>query len=250
MIGSLLGPVPGFEGQIQTKKLEKMKPMKLSRKRGLLPAVVAAATLTTGLVGFANGQNAIVNGDFENGTTGWNLLGSNPPNATIGIAVDPLTGSNAATASIDNTSTTIGASLLYQQIQPVGSIDGTQLYDFTFEARLDNSNLAGLGIFANLLFLDQDGSNGGGVQQQYFEILHLQGISDTYQTFSFTGLDPTVGADSFELQFQLAPGAVPGIQNTLYVDNASLTPQVVPEPSSFGLAVAAGISGLLRRRRK
>lgn len=186
-----------------------------------------AITLSALLVA-STSANLVLNGSFEAGATSWNLNGQALPNGIVEVStVDPAAGTNHARMSIDNTTSTADPppALIFQQVLPVGSIDGTKLYDFSFDAKVDSTDFTGLAAFAIVHFLDQDGSDGGGVKATSFNVLPSLGINTTYKTFSITGLDPTTGADSVEIIFQLAPGPVAGIQNALNVDNVVLQAQ-------------------------
>jgi hypothetical protein len=111
-----------------------------------------------------------------------------------------------------------------EQTQPVGSIDNTLNYNLSFSAKVDSLDFTGFDMFYQILWLDQDASDGGGVKGETLTSLIPEGISTSYQSFGLSDMEVPDGADSFQLRFQLSPGAVEDIANGLYVDNVDLSP--------------------------
>ncbi len=200
--------------------------------------------------------DAIVNGGFEAGTgadvSDW--IENAGSNGTAGRSMlGPNSGSWSAYMEFDNTATAVAANYHVRQVQPVGSIDPNSNYDLRFWAKADSADFTGVNMFVNLQFLDQDGSDGGGVKLQLLKSMITDSaalgatIGTAYQEFSLLNIDVPDTADSFQISFELAAGAVQGIMNGLHVDDASLSPVAIPEPASFAL-VGLGAVGLLSRR--
>lgn len=194
--------------------------------------------------------NIVLNAGFEAGSgtdaADWaEILGG--PSGTVGRSMAmPHSGSYSAYMSFDHINNpAAGGAYFIEQNQPVGSITALESYDLSFFAKVDSTNFVGMDTFVQILWLDQDGSNGGGVRGEQLTSLIGLGITDSYQQFSLNGLVAAEGADSFLLRFQLSAGAVTDIANGLYVDDVSLTQ--VPAPASAALL---GLGGLVATRRR
>jgi hypothetical protein len=109
-----------------------------------------------------------------------------------------------------------------EQNPGVGTIDNTKNYDLSFYAKVDSTNFEGVDMFFQILWLDQDASDGGGVKGETLTHLIPLGINTSYQQFGIDNMNAPDGADSYLLRFQLSPGAVGDIANGLYIDNVSL----------------------------
>ena len=218
------------------------------------------ASLLSLVLGFALFQTAsadvLLNGGFELGAGGnadnWNQI-AGPFGTSTQSNLDPFDGAFSAYMQIDNSN----APNLYafEQIQGVGSIDPLQNYNLSFYARIDDDSaaaLVGLDFFVDIQWLDQDGSDGGGFQGGTLVSLVGAGINTGYQLFELLDLDVPDTADSFLLRFSMNPGAVAGLTNGLYVDNAVLssTSGAVPEPGSAVMLGLGGLAMLMRRRRR
>jgi len=201
------------------------------------------------LAGIANAE-VLTNGGFEMGSgavaDGWaNFFG--PSGFTGRSDVMPQTGGFSAEMNLDHINNpAAGAAYFIEQVGAVGSIDGMSNYNLSFSAKAASLDFTGVDMFFQIIWLDQDASNGGGVQGETLVSLIGEGISDEYQTFGLSDIDVPDGADSYLLRFQLSAGAVAGIQNGLFVDNASLA--LVPAPS--GAVALLGGLGLVARRRR
>ncbi|MCA9276458.1 MAG: PEP-CTERM sorting domain-containing protein [Phycisphaerales bacterium] len=194
--------------------------------------------------------NIVLNAGFEAGSgadaADWaEILGG--PSGTVGRSMAmPNSGSYSAYMSFDHINNpAAGGAYFIEQNQPVGSITALESYDLSFFAKVDSTNFVGMDTFVQILWLDQDGSNGGGVRGEQLTSLIGLGITDSFQQFSLNGLVAAEGADSFLLRFQLSAGAVTDIANGLYVDDVSLTQ--VPAPASAALL---GLGGLVATRRR
>ena len=220
----------------------------MKSNRGLLALVTALA-----MVAFsANASaNILLNPGFELGSgtdaQDWNEL-SGPSGSTTRSSLSPHSGSFHAYMQIDHINNpAAGAAYFIEQIQPVGSIDNTLNYDLSFYAKTDSTNFAGMDMFYQILWLDQDASHGGGVKGETLTQLIPAGINTNYQQFGLSDMNVPDGTDSFLLRFQLSAGAVPDIANGLYIDSAFLAP-TIPEPTTLSLFALGGLLALVRRR--
>jgi PEP-CTERM motif len=200
--------------------------------------------------------NILLNPGFENGTGGdaadWAEILGGPSGTVARDSGMPSSGSFAAHMTFDHINNpAAGGAYFFEQNQGANVIDNTDNFDLTFDAKADSTDFTGTDMFYQILWLDQDGSDGGGVKGETLTSLIGAGISTSYQMFSLLDIDVPDGADSFLLRFQVAAGAVDGIANGLWVDNASLSVVGgVPEPASISLLAMGGLLTLARRRRK
>jgi hypothetical protein len=216
--------------------------------------VLSVATL----VAFADSASAniLLNPGFEAGAgadaADWTEIGGGP-GSTVRSDASPSSGSFAAHMSFDHINNTEAPGAYFiEQNQGANVIDNTDNFDLTFDAKVDSTDFTGINVFYQIMWLDQDGSDGGGVKGETLTQLTSAGINTSYQTFSLLDINVPDGADSFLLRFQISSGPIPGIANGLWVDNASLAVVggVVPEPASLGLLVVGGLLTLARRQRK
>ncbi len=206
-------------------------------------AIAAAAGIVSGA-----SATIVTNGGFENGSgadaADWaEIIGG--PSGTAGRSDSmPNSGNWAAYMSFDHINNpAAGGAYFVEQVQPVGSIVAGQSYNLSFYAKMDSMDFTGMDTFVQILWLDQDGSDGGGVRGEQLTSLIGLGIGTGYQQFSLD-LNAAAGADSFLLRFQLSAGAVTGIANGLSVDDVSL----VPAPGAMALLGMGGLAAARRRR--
>ena len=209
-----------------------------------------AATMAIAAFAGSASANVVLNSGFEAGSgadaADWAEL-TGGPFGTVGRSTSmPFSGNHHAYITMDHTNGFAGGAYFIEQNQPVGSITGGAEYDLAFYAKTDSTDFTGVDMFVQLLWLDQDASNGGGVQGEMLTSLIGLGINTSYQQFTMDGLIAPAGADSFLLRFQLSAGAVDGIQNGLSVDDASLT--LIPAPASAALLGLGGLAAARRRR--
>lgn len=218
-----------------------------------MKASMCLVTLTAlaGIAPAAAGQNILLNSGFEAGSgsdaADWAEILGGPSGVVARSNLMPNSGAFSAYMAFDHINNpAAGGAYFIEQIMPVGSVNPQLDYNLSFFAKADSTDFTGMDAFFQILWLDQDGSNGGGVQGQLLTSLVGLGINSSYQQFSVNGLDVPSGADSFLLRFQISAGAVTNIANGLNVDDVSLS--AVPAPAS---AAMLGLSGLvaLRRRR-
>ncbi|MAO24980.1 MAG: hypothetical protein CMJ35_05670 [Phycisphaerae bacterium] len=204
-------------------------------------AILAAAAAAS----FASAD--IINAGFEAGTgadaDNWAEIFGGPSGSVERSMANPNSGDYSAYMSFDHiTNVAVGGAYFIEQNQPVGSITAETDYNLSFYAMVDSTDFVGMDTFVQILWLDQDGSDGGGVRGESLTSLIGLGINDGYQQFSID-LTSAAGADSFLLRFQLSAGAVDGIANGVYVDDVALT----PAPGSVALL---GLGGLMATRRR
>lgn len=209
------------------------------------------------MVNHSASANILLNSSFEaeSGTDADDWLEiSGPSGSTTRDGAMPNTGSFAAHMQFDHiTNPPAGAAYFIEQNQGANVIDNTDSFDLTFDAKVDSDNFVGTDMFYQLLWLDQDASDGGGVKGETLVSLIGAGINTTYQQFSLLGIDAPDGADSFLLRFQVSAGAVDGVANGLWVDNASLSVvgAEIPEPTTAGLLALGGLAaGVCYRGRR
>lgn len=175
--------------------------------------------------------NVILNSGFEVGTgtdaTDWVQEGG-PSGSTTRSDSMPANGGFGAYMQADHfINPAAPTPYSFQQISPVGSIDGALNYNLSFSAKVDSIDFNGFDLFYQILWLDQDASDSaGGVQGEILTPLIPAGINASYQTFGLSDINVPDSADSFHLRFQLSPGAVENIANGLYIDDVSLAPAI------------------------
>ncbi len=206
-------------------------------------ALIIAASATA-----ASAGNIVLNAGYEAGSgadaADWaEIIGG--PSGTVGRSTaNPFSGDYSAYMSFDHINNpAAGGAYFIEQNQPVGSINAGTDYTLSFYAAVDSTDFIGMDTFVQILWLDQDGSDGGGVRGETLTSLIGLGINDSYQQFSLD-LTAAAGADSFLLRFQLSAGAVSGIANGVYVDDVALT----PAPGALALVGLGGLAATRRRR--
>jgi hypothetical protein len=223
----------------------------LSSPNRPVATLLATGLMSLSLAGAASAANILLNPGFELGTgadaDNWAEFGSPPAGTTARQVLQPFSGDFHIYMKVDNLNNPpAGVALFAEQIQGVGSIDNSLNYNLSFYAKSDTTDFTGVNMFYQLQWLDQDGSDGGGLKGEILNSLVDGGINTTYQQFVLNNINVPDGADSFLLRFQLAAGAVDDIVQGLSVDNAVL--EAVPEPSSLSLLALAGLFAMKRRR--
>jgi hypothetical protein len=192
-----------------------------------LSSVTFAASLLTLS---ASAQNLILNGDFE-------AAGSWTPN-TGGVVVQDA--ALPAAGSFSASMTAAGAGAFFIDTGVVGGvITGGNDYNLSFDARTLTTDFTEAQFFYQVQWFDAgNGFLGEQLRSVLTDVPALvtsstgNAITDSYTTFSET-LTAPASAAGYLVRFQLAAG--PNTNNTYYVDNASLTSAVIPEPSAFSL---------------
>lgn len=196
----------------------------------------------------ASAGNIVLNAGFEAGSgadaADWAEILGGPSGNVERSTANPFSGDYSAYMSFDHINNpAAGGAYFIEQNQPVGSITAGTDYTLSFYAAVDSTDFVGMDTFVQILWLDQDGSDGGGVRGETLTSLIGLGINDSYQEFSLD-LTAAAGADSFLLRFQLSAGAVSGIANGVYVDDVALT----PAPGALALVGLGGLAATRRRR--
>lgn len=217
----------------------------MTRLSYTLAAIVLAAALTA-----TASANILSNPGFELGTgadaTDWSEMTSGASGMTIRSDAAPHGGSYHAYMSVDHvTHTPSAGAYFFEQNMGAGTIDNTLNYDLSLFAKVDSTDFTGVDVFYQVLWLDQDGSHGGGVKGEMLTSLIGQGINTDYQSFGASDIDVPDGTDSYLVRVQLSAGPIDNIVQGLYVDDVVLAP--VPEPASLMLLGLAG--AFLARRR-
>lgn len=212
---------------------------------------LVAFCAATFLAGSASG-NIILNPGFELGTgadaADWGEL-SGPSGTVARSTTSPHSGDHHMYLAFDHINNpAAGAAYFVEQNQGANTVDNADNYDLSFYAKTDTTDFTGLNIFFQILWLDQDGSDGGGVKGESLTHLTGLGINTSYQQFGLSDMDVPDGADSFLVRIQLSAGAVADIAQGLYVDDVVLE-KVIPEPASLGLLAMGALTMFARRRR-
>lgn len=207
-------PYHFFEANIAVKILQK--------------SCIVVTMLVLSVLAGNSSANILLNPGFEVGTgddaTDW-LQVAGPSGSTTRSNAMPNSGSFSAYMMADHINNPAAPTpYSVEQTQPVGSIDNTLNYNLSFSAKVDSLNFDGFDMFYQILWLDQDASDGGGVRGETLTPLIPAGINTEYQTFGLSDMDVPDGTDSFQFRIQLSPGAVEGIANGLYVDDVDLSP--------------------------
>ncbi|QDT70075.1 hypothetical protein MalM25_30200 [Planctomycetes bacterium MalM25] len=208
--------------------------MPLSRTPCFAYAALFASLI--GGVGSAS-TNVILNPGFEAGTdadaSDW-LQASGPSGSSSRSDSMPNSGSYSAYMQADHfLNPAAPTPYTIEQLQPVGSIDNSLNYNLSFSAKVDSTDFNGFDMFYQVLWLDQDASDGGGVKGEFLNSLIAEGIGTDYQTFGVSDIDVPDGVDSFQIRFQLSPGAVGEIANGLYIDDVFLGTDAEGLPGDF-----------------
>jgi hypothetical protein len=207
--------------------------------------------MSLSLVGLASAANILLNPGFESGTgsdaDNWAEFASPPAGTTARAVLQPFSGTFHIYMKVDNLNNPpAGVALFAEQNQGANTIDNSLNYNLSLYAKSDSTDFTGVDMFYQILWLDQDGSDGGGVKGESLTSLIGAGINTSYQQFGLSNINVPDGADSFLIRVQLSGGAVPGIVQGLSVDDVVL--EVVPEPTSLSLLALGGMLALRRRR--
>lgn len=213
-------------------------------------AYLVAMAALSGVATVASAQNILQNSGFEAGSgadaADWMEIVGGGAGVSVRSNLSPYSGAYSAYLAFDHINNpAAGGAYFIEQVLPAGSVDPLLSYDLSFYAKTDTTNFTGMDTFFQILWLDQDGSHGGGVQGEQLTSLIGLGINDSYQQFSINGLAVPSGADSLLIRFQISAGAIGDIANALYVDDATLTQ--IPAPASAALL---GLGGLVAARRR
>ncbi|MCU0772654.1 MAG: carbohydrate binding domain-containing protein [Verrucomicrobia bacterium] len=208
---------------------------------------ILAVLCVAGLVpAAANAQNLLSNPGIELGTGAnadiWTEIALN--NSTMERSASmPHTGIYSMFGNVTSPDGSPGKAEMLQ-LTPTGSIVPGNGYTISFWAK--GSVGPGAVAWYDGVWLDTDGSHGGGVKGGTGLNNIFATLSGTYQPYSGTFTAPA-GADAIQLSIRMEGGAFIGSGGQLYVDDVSIT--VVPEPTTLALAgLGAGALLVFRRR--
>lgn len=223
-----------------------------------LGTIIVSATVATVVSCLpAAAANLLVNPGFELGTgtdaDNWSEIeaSGDPLNATPTtdrVGTNPHSGSFAMQLSYVNTATPgTGSNAEIQQLTALNSVVPGQSYDYSFYARRVGELGAGTVVFAEIQFLDSDGSNGGGVKGGSGLLQIQNGLTEAYTLFSFPGIVASADSDAALVMLRVSGGAVENSSATMLVDDMVFE-SPVPEPAALSL-LGLGALALVRRRR-
>ncbi|MEM0926061.1 MAG: PEP-CTERM sorting domain-containing protein [Planctomycetota bacterium] len=214
---------------------------------------IASLAILVSVLANDGAADIVLNGGFENGTGNsaddWANLAD--PNGSSGRSnADPRSGAFSAFIDFDNTNSAAPGAYFVQQNLGANTINPLLDHELSFWAKVEQTVFDSHDVFAQIQWLDQDNSNGGGFKGQELQSLIALGVNTDYQRFTLTDLAVPDDADSFLLRFQLSAGAVQSANNfnSLFIDDVTLT--AIPEPGFAGLLGLAGLGCFAARRRR
>lgn len=212
-------------------------------KQVLTPTALAFSTaVLCGAIATTASATAVVNGGFESGAgadaDNWNEIevfgGGLGATATADRdATMPFAGTNAMFLEVVGAND-FGPVAEIQQQTLVGSINGGDTYDFSFQSK----GVAGPGSvgFYEVLWFDGDGSNGGGPQGSATGLQNYA-LGGSYSLNQSLGLLAPTAADSVLVQIRLVTGAFAGASGSAYIDDVVFALQGGgPPPTPFPTA--------------
>lgn len=217
-------------------------------KRHLACSLAMAAALVA--VASQASASIVVNGGFELGTgtdaDSWaQFQGATPPALAV-VERDntmPASGDWAMILSVTGSTLSVGTNAEIQQLTPLNSIIPGETYDMSFLAKAGSIG-PGVVVFAEVQWLDSDGSDGGGVKGST-GLMEISGLlTSTYQSFGFSNIVAAPGSDAALVDIRMNGGAFDGSDGLIYVDDVTLT----PEPTTLALLCIGGLAMIRRRR--
>jgi hypothetical protein len=170
--------------------------------------------------------------------------GGGPATAAERVSAEPASGNWHMMLRLGGTEPS-GSFAEAQNLTPLSSIIPGELYDFSVDAKRVGPLGVSVVAFLEVQWLDSDGSHGGGVKGSSGLQAIGGALTETYQSFGFSGITAAPDSDAALIKLLVQGGALEGASAIVYFDNAAL---VVPEPASFGLLLAGAILSLRRRR--
>lgn len=221
--------------------------------RGRAASYFIAAGFLFAIAGVARGQNIVGNPGFEDPVApivdNWMLtIGSLGAGSTVlQDNTDPHSGAFDILLEVNSGTLEGAGNVFITQQTALNSIIPGETYDISFWARTVEAVIGpGLVAFYRVDFLDSDGSHGGGVKGATPLTQFQAGLTQTYSQIGLSWIAPAE-ADSAYFMIQLVGGAFDESDGGIYVDDASISLQAIPEPSAIAFLLAGGaIVGIVR----
>lgn len=174
--------------------------------------------------------------DDGNGVGKWNPFSNGPPNLSEQGLTMPRTGAGHANLYLENAN---GFAGFFQDVTNV--VAGSPI-DWNVWAK-ENTGENGQGIEMRIEYRDSVND----VEVSRTGNFVPAGLGSQYEQIGFSDVVPA-GADVARVVFAIQSFGA-GVPQEVFVDDASVSVQQIPEPTTLGLAALAGLAIATRRRR-